>query len=73
MIVYILNNGQRNMVLNRSWSENVFFYPIEDADGKTVISQKEANTELPEFAWCRNLTQKEHNPILTDADGNVIS
>lgn len=61
--VYLLNESQKDSLVNKKLSENTYFYPIQDINDNWVISQEEVNNcTNEEFLWVKELSLIEYLP-----------
>jgi len=65
MKVGLLKIEQKNSLLNKEFSEDSFFNPIQDINGKWIISVQEINQANELFAWVKDLPLIDYLPIET--------
>jgi hypothetical protein len=65
MKVALLTTTQKNKLLNKEFSEDSLFNPIQDKNGKWVISIEEMEQANENFAWVRDLPLIDYLPIET--------
>ena len=65
MKVGLLTTTQKNKLLNKEFSEDSLFNPIQDANNKWVISIEEIEQANENFAWVRDLPLIDYLPIET--------
>jgi hypothetical protein len=65
MKVGLLTLAQKNSLVNKEFSEDSKFNPIQDLDGNWVISQEEMNqADVPPYEWVKNLPLIDFKPIV---------
>ena len=65
--VYRLTAGQANSLRRRAYTKDMYFNPVQDADGSWFISVEEvAQCNIPQFAWVKNLQLVPYKPKPVD-------
>lgn len=63
MLVYLLTENQKDLLLGKKYTDNTFFYPIQDSNNNWVISQQEVDyCTNEEFLWVKDLTAIPYSP-----------
>jgi hypothetical protein len=62
MKVGLLTTTQKNKLVNKEFSEDSLFNPIQDANNKWVISVEEMEQANENFAWVRDLPLIDYLP-----------
>lgn len=60
----IVNKQQFVEIAGQEYAKDSFFNPVLDADGDHVISEEEVDQCDNEFAWVKDLPQKEFKPVV---------
>jgi len=69
MKVHKLTQTQKKKLVGKTYCDNVFFNPTEDADGNWFISEQEVNMcNKKEFAWVNKLPKIDYKPIQYDLE-----
>ena len=67
MKVRQLTAEQKDQLNGQMWNNQAYFNPTLDANGVWFISQEEVNgCEKEEFAWVKELTEIDYNPIVVE-------
>lgn len=65
--VYRLTPGQATSLRNRRYTREMFFNPVQDADGRWFISVEEvAQCDQPQFMWVKALPLVPYKPVPPD-------
>lgn len=62
--VYMLTEEQANQLKGVEYTANMTFNPIQDANGKWIISVEEVSTST--IDWVKELPAIEYNPKVID-------
>jgi hypothetical protein len=62
MIVYRLTNEQKDILVNKEYTQGIKFNPILDNQDNWIISEYEVENCLEEFYWIKNLERIEFFP-----------
>jgi hypothetical protein len=62
MKVGLLTITQKNKLVNKEFSEDSFFNPIQDKNGKWVISVEEIEQANELFEWVKDLPLIDYEP-----------
>ena len=62
MKVGLLTITQKNKLVNKEFSEDSLFNPIQDANNKWVISVEEIEQANENFAWVKDLPLIDFEP-----------
>ena len=65
MKVHLLTLEQKELIQDQLFDVDSYFLPIEDINGKWVITQFETTHCTTEFQWVKDLPLIEYEPILT--------
>ena len=65
MKVALLTIAQKNSLLNKEFSEDSLFNPIQDIKGNWIISVEEMEQANENFEWVKDLTLIDYLPIET--------
>jgi hypothetical protein len=65
MKVGLLTIEQKNKLVNKKFSEDSLFNPIQDVNNKWVISVEEMEQVNENFAWVKDLPLIDYLPIET--------
>lgn len=60
----ILTKQQFQLIAAKQYAQDSYFNPVLDADGDRVISEEEVDQCDNEFAWVKDLPQKEFKPVV---------
>jgi hypothetical protein len=67
MKVRQLTAEQKDLLIGQKWNNQAYFNPTLDADGNWFISAEEVNgCEKEEFAWAKELTEIDYNPVVSE-------
>lgn len=66
MKVGLLTTTQKNKLLNKEFSEDSLFNPIQDINGKWIISIEEIEMANEEFAWVKDLPMIDFEPKIVN-------
>jgi hypothetical protein len=66
MKVGLLTIAQKNKLVNKEFSEDSLFNPIQDANNKWVISVEEMQQANENFVWVKDLPLIDYLPIETN-------
>lgn len=65
--VYRLTPGQATSLRNRKYTADMYFHPVQDADGRWFISVEQvAQCDQPQFAWVKTLPLVPYKPKPVD-------
>ena len=65
--VYKITEQQKDLLVGQEYTQDMFFYPIQDANGNWIISQIEVNQcDNIEFDWIKNLEKIEYFAVIND-------
>jgi hypothetical protein len=65
MYVGLLTVEQKDTIKGQLYGPDLFFNPVQDADGNWIISLQEmVNTSVDEFEWVRDLPVIEFKPVI---------
>lgn len=63
MLVRVLTQEQANLVTGNSYAPDLYFNPIEDADGNMIMTEQVVqNTTNPDFQFVKTLPQIPYKP-----------
>jgi len=65
MKVGLLTITQKNKLVNKEFSEDSLFNPIQDINNKWIISVEEMEQANENFAWVKDLPLIDYLPIET--------
>jgi len=58
---------QKDLLVGQTFCDRMYFNPIEDADGKWIISNTEINLcDNPSFTWVGALPEIDFNPVINE-------
>ena len=63
MKVGLLTITQKNKLVNKEFSEDSLFNPIQDINNKWIISVEEMEQSTGEFKWVKDLPLIDYLPI----------
>ena len=64
MLVRLLNEGQKTALENVKFTEDMYFFPIQDNAGNWIISEEEiTQCDVPQLSWVKTLPQIEYVKI----------
>jgi hypothetical protein len=66
MKVGLLTTTQKNKLINKEFSEDSFFNPIQDKNDKWVISIEEMEQANENFAWVKDLPLIDFEPKIVN-------
>lgn len=71
--VYRLTAGQANSLRRRAYTKDMYFNPVQDADGSWFISiEQVSQCDVPQFAWVKTLQLVPYKPVPPDLTMFVI-
>lgn len=66
MKVGLLILAQKNSLLNKEFSEDSLFNPIQDINNNWIISVEEIEAANENFAWVKNLPLIDFEPVIVE-------
>lgn len=67
-----LTAGQAKSLEKRAYTKDVYFNPVQDADGLWFISIEQADDcDVPQFAWVKTLSLVPYKPAPITYNGTV--